>query len=146
MLLSAPAGGASKHISAFYEGRRLRRRPSPFDTVNIHICFKWWSSFGASWGSHQATAITGRGLVYMYVRMKHACLYSNLAWLRRPNAEPLRLSQRKTAIAIDRIGPHWFLVLLRLWFTCTLTRAFVYAVGSPTCLSEVHYESIGYQP
>ena len=93
-------------------------QPSPMSALDKHVCTKWWSSFGVSWGSHQAIAvIEAWSSIFAHTCNMFSC--SHLAWLR-----PLRVSpcvDTENTRRHNRIGPHWFLVLHWLRFTSTLS-------------------------
>ncbi len=133
---SAPAGDCRLAVAQKERGH-----------IYMHTYSKWCSSFGVSWGRHQAAVNTeARSCRYKLAHMNVCVCIVISAWLNRLNVEtPLLASRRKTHSSSSALVPLGPLALQRRLFTTTLF-VLVCAVGSPTSLSEVHYESIGYQP
>ena len=90
------------------EGCHLWWQPSPFGTLDKHICFKWWSSFGVSWGSHQATAVTEAWSSSFAHTYSNACLCSDNQLGSNVLTFSLALIAAENCTRHIRIGPHRF--------------------------------------
>ena len=100
-------GGCKSH-SAFSgdflaqdEGCQRCWQPSPFSTSNTHMYLKWCSSFGVSWGRHQAAAITearscryGRATIIACIRSDSSVAQERL------NAPLARLSSQRENVIV----------------------------------------------
>ncbi len=85
-----------------------RWQPSPMSTLDIHICTKWWSSFGVSWGSHQATAVTEAWSSSFAHTYSNACLCSDNQLGSNVLTFSLALIAAENCTRHIRIGPHRF--------------------------------------
>ena len=125
------------------EGCHRRWQPSPMSTLDIHICKEWWSPFGVSWGSHQNTFSHQHRLVACsHLQLGSSVVTFDLTFVKRKT----RARDFVPSVPFGSHGAPSTSTSISLPTLVLHTCAFRGAVGSPTCLQEVHYESIGYQP